>query len=193
MQEIALVAPNGRTRGILFALCVVLPMVLMAITLVVARAPASSLAGTPDMASRLPVAAIASVLLFTVVIWFALDRLMRRHRLHVDAKRIEIVSTFYRRNLSLDALRLAEARVVDLDERTDLRPGLKSNAMATPGFRSGSFRLRNRDKAFVAMADGPRVVWIPTTEGYGLMLEVDQPQALLDRLRSATDSGGRAR
>lgn len=192
-QEIALVMPSGRARGLFFALCVGLPMVIMAVAMVVARAPAPSLAGAPDATSLVPAAAIASVLLTTCAIWFALDRLMQRHRMRLDPTRIEIVSTYYRRSLALDELRLSEARIVDLDEHTELRPLFKTNATAAPGFRSGSFRLRNHDKAFVAMASGPRVVWIPTTAGYALMLEVDQPQALLDRLRSATDSGGRAR
>ena len=42
---------------------------------------------------------------------------------------------------------------------------LKSNGYALPGFRSGWFRLRNWQKAFVATSDGERVLWLPTSRG----------------------------
>lgn len=188
-----LVMPDARARGIFFALCVALPVLITGIALVMVRVqrPAGEVAlqDSPLVLAGV----IAGVLALSLLLWFGFDRLMRRHRLRLEATRIEIVSSFYRRSLALDELRVAEARVVDLDERTELRPLLKTNAMATPGFRSGWFRLRNREKAFVAMASGPRVLWIPTTAGFGLMLEVGQPQALLERLRSTTDSRGRAR
>lgn len=183
-----LVMPDARARGIFFVLCVALPVLITVIALATARAQAA----TPEPAF-VQVAVIAGVLLLTVPLWYGIDRLMRRHRLQLDPSRIEIVTSFYRRSLALDELRLGEARVVDLDERTELRPSFKTNAVATPGFRSGWFRLRNREKAFVAMASGKRVAWIPTSGGFGLMLEVGQPQALLAWLRDAADSRGRAR
>lgn len=188
-----LVMPDGRARGILFAICVVVPMLITMVALVLARAPHPSLEGAPDASAMFPVMPIAWVLLVVVSTWVMIDRLMQRHRLRLDRSRIDIVTSFYRRSLALDELRVKEARVVDLDEHTGLRPGMKTNAMATPGFRSGWFRLRNRERAFVAMASGPRVLWIPTSAGFGLMLEVAQPQALLAWLRDATDSSGRAR
>ena len=74
--------------------------------------------------------------------------------------------------------------MVNLDEHTDLKPAMKTNGTAFPGFKSGWFRLRNRGKALVAMTRGARVTWIPTTAGYGLLLQPRQPQALLDHLRA---------
>ncbi len=188
-----LVMPDGRARGIFFGICVVLPMLITTLALVLARAPHPSIEGATDASAAVPVTAIAGELLVAASLWFVLDRLMLRHRLQLDRSRIDIVTSFYRRSLALDELRMQQARVVDLDEHTELRPGLKTNGMATPGFRSGWFRLRNREKAFVAMASGPRVLWIPTSAGFGLMLEVAQPQALLAWLRDATDSSGRGR
>ena len=112
------------------------------------------------------------------------DRAMRRHRIVVDAGGIEVATTFYKRRLGWSQLRLDEARVANLDEHTHLKPTFKSNGTAVPGFRSGWFRLRNREKALVAMGGGPRVAWVPTTEGYGLLLQPRQPQALLEHLRA---------
>ena len=94
-----------------------------------------------------------------------------------------IASAFYKRSLALTELKLDEARVVDLDERTELKPARKANAVDIPGFKGGWFRLRNRRKAFVAMLGGPRVLWLPTRNDYDLLLQPRHPQALLEHLR----------
>ena len=118
-------------------------------------------------------------------ITFVIDRAMRRHRIVVDADGVEVATTFYKRRLGWSDLRLDEARVANLDEHTQFKPVLKTNGTAFPGFRSGWFRLRSRDKALVAMGRGPRVAWVPTTQGYGLLLQPRHPQALLDHLRAS--------
>ena len=127
---------------------------------------------------------LAGTALLGGAIALVIDRAMRRHRIMVDAAGVEVATTFYKRRLKWAELRLDDARVVNLDEHTDLKPGLKTNGTALPGFKSGWFRLRNREKALVAMTRGPRVLWIPTTAGYGLILQPRQPQALLDHLRA---------
>ena len=70
-----------------------------------------------------------------------------------------------------------------------MKPLLKTNALALPGFYSGWFRLRNWQRAFVAISDGPRVLWLPTSESFHLLLQPEQPQALLDRLREIASAG----
>lgn len=119
-----------------------------------------------------------------VAVCALLDRLLRRHRLRVDASGLEIVTTLYRRKLALSDLQLDAARVVAIDERPELKPLLKTNGMALPGFASGWFRSRAFKKLFVATAGGDRLLWLPTRRGFALLLQPRQPQALLDRLRA---------
>jgi len=114
--------------------------------------------------------------------WF-IGRVLHRHRIVLDDDGLAIATTFYSRKLGWGELQLQQARVVDLDEHTGLKPVLKTNGTALPGFRSGWFRLRNLGKALVATAGGSRVVYLPTTQGYDLLLQPRQPQALLARLR----------
>jgi hypothetical protein len=134
-------------------------------------------------------ATAAALLVVLVLLWWGIGRMVRRHRLLVSAHAIEIVTMLQRRAIAVAELDLAQARVVDLDERTELRPWLKTQGTALPGLRSGWFRLRDRRKAFVAMTGGPRVLWIPTRNGYDLLLQPRQPQALLARLREIADDG----
>src|SRR3546814_5238573 len=102
---------------------------------------------------------------------------MRRHDITLDGDGLAIRTTFYSRKLGWSELQLQQARVVDLDEHTELKPMLKTNGTSFPGLRSGWFRLRNRSKALVAMGSGPRVLHLPTTQGYDLLLQARQPQA----------------
>lgn len=134
---------------------------------------------------------LGGIALFSASLWWFLHRVFSRHRLTLADDALEIATTFYRRRLPMSELRLDEARVVDLDERTELRPMLKTNGAGLPGFKSGWFRLRNRNKALVAMAGGKRVAWIPTRAGYDLLLQTHSPQALLDELRKMADRAPR--
>ena len=130
----------------------------------------------------------ALVALIGAAVGVAIHLAMRRHRITLDANGIEVATTFYKRRLGWGELKLDEARVVDLDEHTDYKPSFKSNGTAIPGFRSGWFRMRNRQKAFVAMAGGPRVLLLPTTQGYTLLLQPRQPKSLLDELKATSSS-----
>lgn len=126
---------------------------------------------------------LGTVMVLGGAIAYVIDRAMRRHRVTVDADGVEVATTFYKRRLAWGELRLDEARALNLDEHADLKPRVKTNGTSIPGFKSGWFRLRNREKALVAMTVGPRVAWIPTTKGYGLLLQPRQAQALIDHLQ----------
>jgi hypothetical protein len=129
------------------------------------------------------VVAVAAVLAICGGAYGFISRAMRRHRVDIDPDGLEVATTFYRRRLGWNELQLAQARVVDLDEHTEFKPLLKTNGTALPGLQSGWFRLRNRRKALVAIAGGRRVLHLPTSAGYDLLLQARQPQALLQRLR----------
>ena len=167
-----LVLASGRSRAWLFALTVGLPVLATMTGVAVGRIP-----GEKAWVALLVVVAVMSAI--SAFLW----RMLGRHRLRLDDTGIDIATTFYRQRIALPDLRVDAARIVRLDEHPDLRPLLKSNGYALPGFRSGWFRLRNWQKAFVATADGERVLWLPTSRGFGLLLQPRDPQRLLDRLR----------
>ena len=183
--SLVLVQASPRAQAWLFALVVVLPLVLVG---VVDRSGggASGAGGTnPVLFALLGVAG------FCLLLWAALALLVRRHRLTFDAGGLEVATTFYRRRLALDHLALDAARVVNLDERPELRPMLRTNGLAIPGFRSGWYRLRNGHRALVATAGSPRVLWIPTAAGYDLLLQPVDPLALLERMRAMAAAASR--
>ena len=130
----------------------------------------------------------AMIALVLVIAWIALDRLVQRHRLTIDAAGIGVTTTLYRQRLAWSDLDLSSARVVEMDEHPESRPLLKTSGVSLPGFRSGWFRSRDFSKLFVAASGGSRLLRIPTREGYTLLLQPGDPVALLARLRELADA-----
>lgn len=126
---------------------------------------------------------IAYVIAICLLAYILIELALRRHRLTLEERELVVATTFYTRRVPIDALQLDHARVVDLDERIEFKPMLKTNGVDLPGFSSGWMMLRNRDKALVALSGGTRVLWLPTTCGFGMLLQPRQPRALLDHLR----------
>lgn len=186
-----LVPPGPRARAWLFTLCLLLPLVLTAATLAipVLTGNATSLVGG---SVPLTVALVlGGLVLLCGALWWVLARFMRRQALRVSADALEVRSSFYRCTTPLAELKLDQARVVDLDERTELKPTLKTNGFSIPGFHSGWFLLRNRRRSFVAIADGRRKLWLPGSGRHDLLIEPADPAALLARLRELAMHSGR--
>lgn len=108
---------------------------------------------------------------------------LRRRRITLQGGELEVASTFYTRRVPVQQFELEKARVVDLAEHTEFKPGLKSNGFALVGFNSGHYRLRNGAKGFLLVSDTHRVLVLPQRDGRFVLLSPQKPQALLDALR----------
>ena len=133
----------------------------------------------PPLVALMLQAVIAVVILAVVLpLW--------RRRISFDGRRLRVEATFYTRESALAEFRLDAARVVDLRERTELRPLLKTNGYAMPGFHAGHFRLRDwQQRAFCLITDASKVVVLPHADGRVWLLSFEHPQAVLDILRRA--------
>jgi hypothetical protein len=90
------------------------------------------------------------------------------------------------RRFALSTLRRHGLRVVDLDERSELRPWLRTWGTGLPGFAGGWFRLRNGDKAVCLLLDRRRVSWLRSDDGTTLLLSLAEPETLRARLENAS-------
>lgn len=132
-----------------------------------------------------PVGVLVAVFMLALVVSVSL----RRRSVILSNRRLEIRAGLYRHRLAVAELDLERARIVNLDERTELRPFLKTGGMAMPGFKAGHFRLHGGfAKAFCLLTQTERVLWLPLQDGKSqLLLSLERPQALLDALRAISD------
>jgi hypothetical protein len=111
---------------------------------------------------------------------------MRRRTVLLRDGVLEVRAAFYRKRVAVTELDIERARVVDLAERTELRPAVKTNGISMPGYHAGHFRIhRKLEKAFCLLTDRRRVLWLPLRDGGQLLLSLERPQALLDALHAA--------
>lgn len=120
-----------------------------------------------------------------------LSLIVRRRRIRLNNRELRITATFYTRKVTVEAIDLACARVMSLDEHTELKPRFKTNGFGVPGFYAGHFRLRNLSKAFCLITDHTQVLSLPLRDGSLVLLSPEKPRVLLDRLRELADIPGR--
>lgn len=121
---------------------------------------------------------------FLVLLMGVLSWAFFRRRIQLQDGELVITSTFYRRRTAVGSLQLDKARIVDLAEHTEFKPGLKINGYGVPGFHSGHYRMGGRRKAFCLITDASRVLYLPLRDDSVLLLSPEHPRALLDALNA---------
>ncbi len=107
----------------------------------------------------------------------------QRARFVLSDSGLDFQGDVYGHRLPWTALRVAEARVVDLEREAALRPRSRRVGTALPGYSAGWFRLGNGERALVYVTTRERVLYVPTTAGYALLLSPADPEAMLADLR----------
>lgn len=120
---------------------------------------------------------------FVMAVGIVLTLALRRRRIVLDHRTLRVEATFYTKTLAVEAIDLDRARVLSLEEHTDLAPMLKTNGFSLPGLKAGHFRLRNLGKAFCLVTDRSRVLTLPLRDGGLVLLSPTRPADLLARLR----------
>ena len=111
----------------------------------------------------------------------------RHVRFEVSPGGLRIVGDIYGRTIPLNSLVLAEAGSVDLRRSSEYVPRWRTNGTGLPGYQAGWFSLANGEKALVFVTDPRRVVRVPTTEGFTVLLSVENPEDFLASLRATAD------
>jgi hypothetical protein len=101
--------------------------------------------------------------------------------LHIDLP-------FYGRVVPLSHIVVSNARIVDLQSDTSLRPSKRTNGIGLPGYQVGWFRLMSGEKALLALSTRDRVLYVPTTQGYAVLLTAQDPDELLNALHDYSDN-----
>lgn len=129
-------------------------------------------------------AAVICVLILPLLLLAWLAWSTQHAQFTVSPEGLRLQGDLWGRHIPLRALKLDEAVVTDLRQDVAHQPKRRTMGSALPGYSAGWFELRNGSKGLLYVTDRSRVVRLPTSEGYTLLLSVPEPQRLLDALRA---------
>jgi hypothetical protein len=96
---------------------------------------------------------------------------------------LEFKGPYYGQTFDKSKLKLSEARIVNLEEEKDLKPHKRMKGLGMAQLTYGWWKLHNGQKALVAISDMQHAVYIPTTEGFPVIVSPEDPNAFLSALR----------
>jgi hypothetical protein len=126
---------------------------------------------------------ITALLIGVIVLLMVTVRGSRESRFEVSAEGLRLRGDLYGRTIPRARLQLDLARRVDLAAEPDLRPRWKTVGTGLPGYQAGWYRLRGGGKALLYLTDRTKAVYVPTADGYGLLLSPADPDGFLAALR----------
>ncbi|MBE9045221.1 hypothetical protein IQ255_12585 [Pleurocapsales cyanobacterium LEGE 10410] len=104
-------------------------------------------------------------------------------RVELKSDRLQLVGDFWGRTIPLESLKVSEAQILDLNRRSEYSLKRRTLGTGLPGYSSGWFRLHNGDKALVYLTRNERIVYLPTSLGYALLLSVEKPEQFINALQ----------
>jgi hypothetical protein len=111
----------------------------------------------------------------------------RNATFEVSPEGLRLRGDWYGRLIPAEQLVRGMARRVDLEVTPDLAPRWRTLGTGLPGYRAGWFRLRNGERALLYLTDRSKAVYVPTTEGYGVLVSPSEP----DKFVAAINALGR--
>lgn len=107
----------------------------------------------------------------------------RNSRVEIENDRIKLVGDFWGREIPFELLNVTDARILDLARNVEYSPKRRTLGTGMPGYASGWFRLRSGEKALVYLTRRHDVVYVPTSDGYSLLLSVEEPERFIATLQ----------
>ncbi len=107
----------------------------------------------------------------------------RNSRVEIEADRIKLVGDFWGREIPFSLLNIPGARILDLNENPEYSPKRRTFGTGLPGYASGWFRLYNGEKALVYLTRRRDVIYVPTSDGYSLLLSVEETKRFIETLQ----------
>ncbi|MES1924662.1 hypothetical protein [Salinisphaera sp. T31B1] len=147
---------------------------------------AAALIGSAALPDWLFILALATALAWLLAVNFALVVLAlyvaTRNEITIRGGTMHLKGGEFHERVPLEAV--VDARVVDVADRPDLARARRRNGIALPGFRVGWFETADGRKLFVLRAAGARLLHVTTDIRFDVLLGVDEPEALGQRLLS---------
>lgn len=125
-----------------------------------------------------------TVLMFGLTLLFAyLSVNIGKASFEVSAEGLRLRGDIYGRLIPAKSLLIDQAKIINLNHDSEHQLSWRTAGTSVSGHQAGWFRLKNGEKALVYLTDRSAVVYIPTSEGYSVMLSTPDPEALLNSMK----------
>ena len=108
---------------------------------------------------------------------------LKNTTLTLTEEELIIKSAFYGRKIPLENIMIDGIKAISLDEDTDYDLAMRTNGTALSQFKSGWFRLKDREKALVFITDKDSVALIPTKD-YALLFSMDNIDEFINKIKT---------
>ncbi len=126
---------------------------------------------------------VLSALIIIILLLLITFRGSRGATFEVSSEGLRLKGDLWGRTIPRKSLDPANALVLDLNKNLEYKTTWKTCGSNYPGYKSGWFRIKKGGKALVYLTDETKVAYIPTHEGYSVMLSTPKPQRLIDALK----------
>lgn len=132
-------------------------------------------------ASSIPyifLAVIGLILVLLLALFVYTGYSMKNGRFEVTDQGLAIKTGAYGRFIPKEIIVRENVRTLNLNTFDEYKPRWRTNGIGLPGYSEGWFKLKNGEKALLFVTDSSKVVYIPTTKGYSIILSPQNPEQL---------------
>jgi hypothetical protein len=143
----------------------------------------------PDKANQ-QLLGLLGTMAIVVGLGFMMVWAVNRRSVELSESTLTIKAGFYTRTVQRQNLRVESGFVGSLFAQRSIAPRWRTNGIRVPGFQAGWHRLVNGDRALVLLTDPNTVTYLPTRDGFSLLISTS---ALLPALAQSTESAAGTR
>ena len=100
----------------------------------------------------------------------------------IDTGNLHVNVPIYSQTIPLESIDAELSKVVDLNQSSEFNLSIRTNGLGVPGYQLGWFERASGGQIYAVLTDRSSVVYLPTTEGYALLLSIEEPDAFLKEL-----------
>ncbi len=126
---------------------------------------------------------VTAVMLGLTLLFAYLAATMGKASFEVSPEGLRLRGDVYGRLIPAQSLLVEQAQIINLTHDPSHQLSFRTIGTSVSGHQAGWFRLQNGERALVYLTDRSRVVFLPTRDGYSVMLSTAQPEAFLAALQ----------
>jgi hypothetical protein len=123
------------------------------------------------------------ILLAVIALFIYIGYSSRNMQFTIYDDGLRISPGLYGRFIPREAIRAESVRVINLTIDSEYSPKWRTNGAGLPGYSAGWFKLNNGEKSLVFLTERNRVVYVPTTGNYSVLLSVREAEEFAGALQ----------